>query len=396
MRRAPVGLALLVLLAGCASPIAAPGAGQSDETATIRVENATLPIDPGRPFDWVTDRLESEAAPPRRIAVVPTERMAIMRDPVSPFFDLVGVDRPEGADRTATALGYVADPDVVHVNAILLSDPDQLRSTLVHEYVHVVQKRRGAPQTLRASVPAANTTDGRAVRLAVMEGVATAVETEHWRTHGGTGSSPVEAMGRSFRATEGARQWLYAPYYLGARYVESRPVALAAVEEYYADPPHTTEELLAGLPSGAEPLPPLAVTVATGDWQRNGTDRMGQLFVRVALATQLDAERASAAADGWGTDVRVAVTSDNRTAYVWALRFDDRTNATAFENATRAYLADRATKRGGVWIDDGAAFSLSRVGRETVILILGNRSFVTAADVSGSSASVRVDPTQKM
>lgn len=398
MRRALLGVVLLVVLAGCSSAIAPPGVDQTETgtttdteaNRTIAVTNGTLPFDHQTLYVEVTRMLAVDAEPPETIRLEPDASMGIQREPMPPFYRLVGIERPAGASRTATALGYVADASTVHINDKLLEDETQLRQSLVHEYVHVVQGRTGTFQHLRETVPDANTTDGKVVRRSVVEGGAVLVEERYWERHVNEGTSPAEGMQRSYEGTSGARQWVFAPYYLGYRYVETRTDSPADLAAVYESPPHTSEELIHGLPGGSEPLPPLSVSIDADDWSVESEDRTGELFVRVALDTQLSSAEAADAAAGWGTDSRVELANGDDRAYVWALRWDDAANATEFEHAFESYLETRATEEEGVWVDDGAAFTATRVDDETVVVLLGDESFVRSATIEGSDGSVDV------
>ncbi|MFB6125317.1 MAG: hypothetical protein ABEJ59_05100 [Halanaeroarchaeum sp.] len=397
MRTVAAAVAVLVVLAGCSAvPVAAPGGDHTviDRTVTpgIQVDNGSLPVDQNAIYGEVTRMLETDAAPPERVDLEPDSAMGIARKSMPRFYRLVGVKRPAGASRAATALGYVSTPDAVHINDKLTEDPAQLRLTLTHEYVHVVQGRTDAFGRLRRSVPGENTTDGEMVRTSVLEGAAVSVETAYWKRHDDSGTSPAAGMSASYAGTSGARQWIYARYHFGYRYVQAHTDSLAGIDRLYDAPPKTSEELIHELPRGAEPMPPLSVSVQTPAWRRNGTDRQGELFTRVALDTELPSEEAASAAAGWGTDARVELTDGERTGYVWALRWDDEANATEFEHALTDYLDDRATERNDTWTDGTVSFRPTRVGPETVVLTLGDEAFVNNVRVDGTDAQVRVSP----
>lgn len=396
MRKASLAIVILVVLAGCSGAIQPPGpsedpGGPFADERTITVTNGTLPIDHQWVYAEVTRILAVEAEPPKTIELEPDSAMGIQREPMPPFFRLVGIERPSGATRTATALGYVRSPKAVYINERLTEDETQLQLTLAHEYVHVIQGRTGAFAQLREGINNPNTTDGQVVRTSILEGSATTVETVYWERHVDTGTSPADGMTNSYRSTSGARQWVFAPYHFGTNYVQKRVDSPEDMGTVYENPPQTSEELLHGLSGGAEPLPPLSVGVRSADWERNGTDRTGELFVRVALDTELERDRATRAAAGWGTDSRVALVNGDDRAYVWALRWDDRANATEFDRALGAYLDDRATTDGDVWMDGSTAFDSERVDDETVVLVLGDESFVRQVHVRGTNGSVTVE-----
>lgn len=397
MRRTALILVVLVVLSGCSSAIAPPGGPGSAERAsdttaesvTIAVENGSVPVDHTSLFENVTGMLAVDADPPETINVEPDSDMGIQRERMDPFFRLVGIDRPASTSRTATALGYVGEARSVHLNEKILSDEAQTRRTLAHEYVHVVQLRTDVPDRLRSTIPDERSTDGRIVRHAVLEGAAVSVETELWERNGATGRSPAAGMGQSYETTSGARKWLYARYHFGYEYLQTRD-ASTTITDVYDAPPRTSEELVHGLPGGSEPMPQLSVAVESEEWTVESRDRAGELFVRVALDTQVSTDAATDAAAGWGTDTRVELSNEDARAYAWALRWDDPANATEFQDTFHAYLDERATSEGDVWVDDGRAFGTSRVGDETIVVLLGTESFVRNATVDGSADSIRV------
>lgn len=398
MRRAVLAIGLVVVLAGCSSAIAPPGGTATEETSngttaeerSIAVEGGSIPVDHTTLFDDVTRMLAVDAAPPDTIYVEPDSEMGIQKEPMNPFFRLVGIERSNDADRTATALGYVSGPQSVYVNEKVLMDEEQVTLTLVHEYVHVVQGRTDAIERLNSAIDDPKSTDGMIVRHAVLEGPAVSAETRIWTQRGYDGSTPAAGMSRSYETTSGAKQWIYARYYFGYEYLQTRNVSMTAIDDLYDSPPRTSEELIHGMAAGSEPLPPLSVAVESAEWDVRSRDRTGELFVRVALDTEVSANDATEAAAGWGTDTRVELSSDEERAYVWALRWDDATNATEFEETFQEYLDERATKNDGVWIDDDAAFSYTRVDDETAVVFLGSESFVRTASVEGTNESVRV------
>lgn len=397
MRRAALAIVVLVVLSGCSSAIAPPGeastpggAAATNEPVSIAVRNGSVPIDQNALFEEVSALLATDADPPESIQVEQDSRMGIHREPMDPFFRLVGIDRPASASRTATALGVVGDPRTVHVHEKITADADQTRLTLAHEYVHVLQLRREVPDTLRSTIPDPKSTDATIVRHAVLEGTAVRVETQLWERYGGTGSSPAAGMERSYETSTGAKQWIYARYHFGYEYLQARNVSTTSVDDVYESPPRTSEELLHGMAGGSEPMPPLSVDVESEEWTVEERDRAGELFVRVALDTQVSTDEAADAAAGWGTDTRVALSNDGEQAYVWALRWDDAANATEFQDAFHDYLDERATREGSVWVDEKGSYTTTRVEDETIVVLLGPESFVRNATVDGSVDSVRV------
>ncbi|WP_089869409.1 hypothetical protein [Halogranum rubrum] len=171
----------------------------------------------------------------------------------------------------------------------------------------------------------------------------------------------------------------------------------------YQRPPKTTEEVLHNLSPETEPPTPLSVSVesdssdgsaAANDWKRLGDDQMGELFLRVALREELSRSAAVSGADGWGNDTQIEFTSEGRTGYAWALRWDDTANATEFETVLTEYLDSRAEKRGETWVDteDGETshFRSIRAGADIVVVFAGHEEFVDGATAEAQAGNVTV------
>jgi hypothetical protein len=116
--------------------------------------------------------------------------------------------------------------------------------------------------------------------------------------------------------------------------------------------------------------------------------RVGEAFLRVMLATELDDERATRAAAGWGNDTRIAFNNESGArSYAWVIRFDDAANASEFDAAVEDYLrgrtgkgslADNRTGREWTTTLDGrsVAYRLRRTDDRTAVLLLGTPAFV--------------------
>lgn len=353
-----------------------------------------LTVDQNLVFARVQVILGTRVEPPEVVDVQGYDRMSFPGGSYPPFYRALGVDAPEG-DRDLVAAGLVRDPDTVYLNEIVAGDTAEEHRVLAHEYVHVTQFRRGdAGQARQGIVEGDLDPDERQVYVAMVEGAAVHASQAYWREYLHNGTSPAEQMADSYRETSGAQRLVFARYHFGYRYFAARTASPRGHERVYRNPPRTTEQLLHRLPGGTEPPTNLSVGVQEGhgwDSRPARTVRMGELFVRVALSTQVNESRAADAAAGWGTDERHLFKKNGTTSWAWVVQWDDRRNATEFERAFRAYLGNRATRNGSVWVDGDVAFRLERVSDRTVVVFLGNESFVRTAVASAEDGRVTIE-----
>lgn len=283
-----------------------------------------------------------------------------------------------------------------------------LERTLAHEFVHNVQFHQDAFERLQNELDLNHrySRDRYLTYVSIVEGAAVYVGESYDDQYLAGDSSTITSPERYRGASSGVK-YAIARYYFGGRYLEERFDSPKNVSEVYGDPPRTTEQLLHPEMKASEPLP-LSVRVFPGENRTLGqTNTNGELFTRIALGTELNTTRASAAAKGWGADQLVPVVAENRThnrSFVWSTRWDSPAEADEFETALGDYLAGRAnrsvveTSENGsepvtVWRDDSLTFRTVRVSNETVVLLAGNEAFVRNATISGSNASVSVSST---
>lgn len=401
-RRLPIALALATCLvvAGCGVPSGDRGATDTPsptpagtETAAadgIEVRNGSLPVDPDRTFDRTRGLLGSDAAPPP--AVVVADDGNVTEEPSVPaFWSLAGVEPRDPVEPVgAVENGYTTALGTIVLAPGESSNASRVERLLVHEFVHYVQFRERRASALRGRLPA--TTDGSFVARAVLEGVAVYATDAYVDRYGDDRRRNSEIYPR-LRAAYPAgsyQRYALAQYVEGRAYVADRlgtdPPDPAAADAIYERPPTTSEQVIHGLAPGEEPPRELRVTVRTagGDgpgFSPAGRDTMGEAFVRAALENGVDESRAAEAAAGWGNDSRVVFRDGDGVGYAWVLRWDDAANASEFRPAAVQYLAGQDT------VD---AFRVESVGAETVVVLLGDRSFVREASVGGTGGNVTV------
>ncbi len=411
MRRPPLRLALLallVVLAGCtygaggAAP-AAPSAG-SDAAATgsqatnatsgvreVSLENSSIDLPADRLFGEVEALVgEDVEAPEVRVLKGRSAGGGAFSYPHTPYGfveDMALTDVAPGGDGAAGMTDQFGGVYLVAGN----TTPTAQTKILVHEYVHVIQFRADLlPWTLselQRNIP----TDEAQTKLALTEGAAVWVTDQYIRRHMPKGTTPQsKRMAIAYEEARVGGRFFLARYYFGAQGVDRRLDDASQLRAFYeGDLPETTEQLLHGATPATEPMAPLNVTAQGGEnWQVAGgedEDRLGELFIRVALSRELSRPAAANAADGWAYDRLLEFNRGGDTAYAWVTRWDDPANASAFDAAFETYAERRNTT-------DSLAFRTKRLGDGVVVVYSGPQAFVdrATATMTGDGERVRV------
>jgi hypothetical protein len=400
MRLLPIACALLLVLAGCGaapggqSPTAAPDATASPTSDTastptpttgvtpdgdgVSIPNDGLPVDPDPVFERVLKLTGQDVEPP---TVYTAESGELPPQGASPFYASLGITPPE--ERVGAA-GAVTDPSTVYLFDPALRDETVAERTLAHEFVHTVQFQMGWKSDLLSTLSADRrwTYDVRKTSRLVMEGTATHFENQYQRTYMPS-TEPVTYTDR-YRNASAWKRLVLAPYRYGAPYVESRLDSGTSLAAIHTDPPNSTEQVLHG---SDDPITSLNVTAGeVGEWERTAGATQGELFLRIALRTELNKSAAVDAAHGWGEDRRITFRKQNDTATAWVLHWDDAANATEFETAFDRFLDAKATRNGSVWQQDSgnATYRVVETNDETTVVFLGNETFVRSATVNAT------------
>ena len=431
-RLAPVAVALLLLLAGCGSgpgggtateaPATTDGAspeptagGDGTATATdgsgaettasptpeaatptpadsasaaptyaVTVENGTLPVNATRTYARVQSLLDSDTEPwPVRVRNLSEWRRSVQRVGASPLnralgFENVSVDWSEPTGVTRFGAVYVHPGD---------GSAGKTERILAHEFVHLVQYRTTMlPWTGRLNQPRL-TTDRLKTRRSLVEGGAVYVADvyAHRYLDVRNNSAYVRDLYRNGSATYRSA---LAQYRFGAQYVARRIDDPANLSGAYEDYPRTTEQVIHNYSRSEEPPATLSVTVGntTDGWASLGNNTLGEMTTRTALGTELDYDRAAAAATGWGTDhlaVFQHAENDSRFGWAWVMRWDTAAEAAELETALDDYASarDRAS---------AADFRVVSLDDRTVALVFGDSDFVTDATVVETDGNVTV------
>jgi hypothetical protein len=409
MRGSELRVALLVALltlAGCSygvggSAPAAPSAGgadaaggesaatESDGFRRVSLENSSIDLPAERIFADVLALVNEDVDQPKvQVLVGDSAGSDAFAYPYTPYGFVEDLALTEVGPGGGDAAGITDVYGSVYLVAGNASTPMRTK-ILVHEYVHTVQRRASLlpwdPTEMTGNVP----TDEAQTRLALTEGAAVWVTDRYVERHMAANVTPQSArIAEAYAESEVGGRYFLARYHLGYAAVDRRiddPNELRSL--YEGDVPETTEQLIHGDTPAEEPMEPLDLTASdTGAWQHvdpTDEDRLGELFVRVALSRNLSREAAAAAADGWAYDRLAEFQRDGDPAYAWVTRWDDAANATEFEGAFDTYADRRAP-------GECQTVRIERPGERVVVVYSGPAAFTEAARASLANETVRI------
>lgn len=259
-------------------------------------------------------------------------------------------------------------------------------ATIVHEYVHALQDQHfdlgGA-----FDATASNSDAALAMRF-VVEGDARFAE-------GLIGDLITEAAS-SLPAARDHLHGLRRPVPLALQAIFNAPYqdglqaimrvqsaeGLRGIDALLRNPPPSTEQLLhPDKLASAEPplvLPDPDLVAALGpSWQADGSDTLGEFFLRVFLRDEIGAVEAARAAAGWGGDrLSLYSTAQDDLLLGWRLQWDNPGEGAEFFELYARWLERRSdgeviTESDGslVWAHEGGAIHTSRRGAETWIVV---------------------------
>jgi len=227
------------------------------------------------------------------------------------------------------------------------------RLTYAHEYVHALQDQRfDLLAGLRLDDPLCEQEADRCTAVrSLLEGDATLLQSQWLRTYASeedlrelqslvlTLESPVFLSAPGFLQDD----FLF-PYIQGVEFARQLYLdgSWPAVDEAYAAPPSSTEQILhptrypEDVPIVMQ-VPDLLPVLGAG-WREIGRGTMGEWTTRLTLAGQLPDDVAVTAADGWGGDFYLAFDHPRLGgALVWLTQWDSLRHAEEAFSAFRAY-----------------------------------------------------------
>lgn len=253
-------------------------------------------------------------------------------------------------------LGFYDDEDktfyVVSDKAPGLTD----RTTLAHEYVHVLQDQVFAIGAARNEI---DNDDQSIAYMALIEGDASLVTAQFMdeKLPALELMQTLEASAAEIDQEELERSpallnaWMSFPYEQGAAFVAEvfSTGGWEAVNELYENPPVSTEQLLhperyrAGEKPVDVPLPDLSQTLGGGWRVAHERNTLGELTWKLILAELVGPAGAEAAADGWGGDSYVLLQegAEGPGAALLRTAWDTGEDAEEFWALVRVALATR-------------------------------------------------------
>lgn len=276
---------------------------------------------------------------------------------VEPGYDLWGLYVDLYEEQIA---GYY-DPEAKTMYVVGADWGGSERLTYAHEYVHALQDQvYDLRDGLDYSDEGCEVDSERCAAIsALIEGDATLVEEQWWRTYATEqdwqelSEAIANYSGEVFDAAPAYLQddFLF-PYQQGLAFVEHlfRKGGWAAVDQAYRDPPTTTEQILHPELYGRESpvpidLPDLAAALG-GGWRELDRDVLGEWFTRLVLQQKIPEWEAADAAAGWGGDAYAALAHEDGRQALWLLTAWDRSrDAYEFTEAFQAYAELRFGER---------------------------------------------------
>lgn len=250
--------------------------------------------------------------------------------------------------------GYYEPADGTMYMASDLGD-QEAEATLAHELVHALQDQRWNLEERSKYRPGQGDRSEAVSALAEGDATSAMFDVMIARAAPGTGKTavdlPDDVFAEQIRAgmNEGPgasaphvmRTSLAAPYIYGTLFVHAlrRRGGWDAVNRAWDDPPTTSEQILhveKWLAREAQ-VPVAAPTFAAlgPDWKVADDDSEGELGARVAFEEWMEPKVAAETATGWGGDWGVLVTSGDKAAFAWRLRYD--AGKTTDDRAAHAY-----------------------------------------------------------
>ncbi|MBX0286222.1 hypothetical protein EGH22_07775 [Halomicroarcula sp. F28] len=403
-----LAVAALLVLAGCTGgPLGESGtttASPSDETPTtsptpsesasvpvddsVTVENGTLPVNATLTFNRVEGLTGTDVDPwPVRVRNLSEWRGSVQRIGAAPLnralgFENVSADWSEPTGVTSPGAVYIHPGD---------GTPAKTERVLAHEYAHLVQYRTTMLPWQGRLNPPRLTTDEFNARRSLVEGGAVFVADAYTEQYLAVQTNTAFAR-EQYRNGSATHRLVLAPYVFGSQYVDSRiddPANLSAAYESY---PRTTEQVIHNYSRAEEPPANLTVRATGSDvWEHRGNNTLGEMTTRAALDTELDRERAAAAAAGWGNDRLVVyehATNESRYGWVWVMRWDNASETDELRDALLDYTFERKE-------NTDRPFNFQALDDRTLAVVFGDPEFSSRVDlgVTDDDVSVRIETT---
>jgi len=272
--------------------------------------------------------------------------------------------------------GYYEPADQTMYMASDLGD-DEATATLAHELVHALQDQHWDLETRSKYHPGEGDRSEAVSALAEGDATSAMFDVMIARALPGTRRSAAEipdqvfiqqirngmSQGPGADSPRIMRSSLAAPYIYGTLFVNAlrRRGGWSEVNRAWDSAPTTTEQILHLDKWDAHELPltvsaPPFSSLGRG-WAVADEDSEGELGARLAFEEWMDPAAAAETSSGWGGDRGVLVTSGDRFAFAWRLRFDEAPTKDARAVHAFAAIARALDKQLGPARATGATFA---------------------------------------
>jgi hypothetical protein len=404
---------------GASSSPRSPTSTSRQSQASATSTPATLSPDVIAAMDTIESQVSelrglSPLAPTQRRLVQPSDLTALVKDQFlqnytqqdaqaeTELYSLLGLVDPD-FDMwdfylrlyTEQVAGFYDDKDKVMyvVEGEGFNGPERL--TYAHEYTHALQDQHfGLRDQLGYTEAGCQEDSERCAGIqALVEGDATLLEDQWLRTYA-TQDEIDQIMAfysayqtPVFDAAPGFLQYTFTfPYTDGLNFVQGlyRKGSWAAVDDAYASPPLSTEEILHPERYGIDPptrlAEPRGVASSLGSgWKKVDSGTLGELFIREWLKAFLSEDTAAKAADGWAGDFyelfRNEASGQTAMAFVaaWDTIRDAQDGSLAFRDYGDARFGDHhSTSTGYDWQTSAVSMTVDRQSSQTLLILAPN------------------------
>jgi len=246
------------------------------------------------------------------------------------------------------------------------------KSTFVHELTHIMQESY--------SLPERTTFDGAKALTSLKEGDATLMA-DTFKNDGVVPPSAEVSVPSTSGLPESINKINRFVYRYGVEFVKAvyEQGGWDAVDEAYANPPRTTEQIMHPDKYFAQE-DELTVEVPSiiGEWNLKKTDRFGEYFIFVMLDKWISETEAETAAEGWGRDNFTYYERDDDFLFTWNIVWDSKDDANEFYLAFQnlMYKASAEKHNCSYWSAYGRYISIQWNENSTLILSSANETIV--------------------
>jgi len=248
------------------------------------------------------------------------------------------------------------------------------KSTFVHELTHIMQENY--------SLPTRTTFDGAKALTSMKEGDATLMA-DTFKNGGVVPPSAEVRIPSTSSLPESIDKLNRFVYRYGVEFVKAlynyNDASWEVVNEAYANPPRTTEQIMHPEKYFAqEDALTVETASVTGDWNLTKTERFGEYFIFVMLDKWISETEAETAAEGWGGDNFTYYERDDDFLFTWNIVWDSKDDANEFYLAFQnlMYKSSAEKHNCSYWSAYGRYISIQWNENSTLIISSANETIV--------------------